>query len=160
VLQSIKTALPLPIPGFDHDQSSQLLTPIPAPPPIHCDLNVDHKDLSVSHTPSVEDVDVDSTYSVVFSAEMDPLEQLLSSYDHDVDLQRVESAYEALESQSNPSVNQDHESHSTASALNQPTLSIQTGTSSDCRKNASRVSSYLLSCVSIYRRNLEEKINI
>lgn len=125
-MQSIKTALPLPIPGFESDHSNQLLTPIPTPPPIHCDLNTDHKDSSVSHTPSVEDVDIDTTYNVVFSAEMDPLEQLLSSYVDGVDWHRVESAYEALESQLNTSTGQDNESQASASPFNQSLLNIQT----------------------------------
>ena len=140
-MQSIKTALPLPIPGFDNDQSTQLLTPIPAPPTIHCDFNAEHKDFSVSHTPSVEDVEMDSGYSVVFSSEIDPLEQLLSSHDHSVGLHRAESAYEALESQLNTSVHQDHESRTaTTASFNQPSPHIQT-----------RVNSGLLAATSLIK---------
>ena len=106
VLQSIKTALPLPIPGFDSDQSPSVqLLPLPLPssvpindPPTEV-LDPSEREGKSSHS-STDDIDGRTATPVpcriTFSSEESKLEQLLVNWNHN-DC-RVESAYEAFES--------------------------------------------------------------
>ena len=101
VLQSIKTALPLPIPGFDYDQSNQI-TQMLIPLPVTCPTDVATDALSRDYvnqvrTPSLDEVDSDVAHSLTYSSEVDALDQLLSSCVGRIDCQ-IDSACEAFES--------------------------------------------------------------
>lgn len=101
VLQSIKTALPLPIPGFDNDQSPPVqLVPLPLPSflPISFDQPAEREEKS-SQSATMDEVDSRSipvTCRMTYASEESKLEQLLNNWNH-IDC-RVESAYEAFES--------------------------------------------------------------
>lgn len=102
VLQSIKTALPLPIPGFDNDQSPPVqLVPLPLPSflPTSFDPPEREEKSSQSTASSMDEPDSRSipvSCRVTYASEESRLEQLLNNWNH-IDC-RVESAYEAFES--------------------------------------------------------------
>lgn len=101
MLQSIKTALPLPIPGFDNDQSRPVqLVPLPLPSPSTVPFDPPEREgKSSQSTSSVDEVDsplIPLTCRVTYASEESKLEQLLNNWNH-MDC-RVESAYEAFES--------------------------------------------------------------
>ena len=101
VLQSIKTALPLPIPGFDNDQNRQvLLVPLPLPSPTTAPFDPPEREgKSTQATCSVDEVDsqfVPVPCRITFACEESRIEQLLSNWNQ-MD-SRIESAYEAFES--------------------------------------------------------------
>ena len=93
VLQSIKTALPLP--GFDNNEPTVQLYPLPIPL-AQSEAFID-RELKSSRTISLDHADGESKYSVVVDTEPGQLEQLLSTYVYHMD-HRIESAYEVFES--------------------------------------------------------------
>lgn len=101
VLQSIKTALPLPIPGFDNDQSPPVqLLPLPLPSFLPTFEPPEREEKSSQSTASSMD-EMDSrsipvSCRVTYASEESKLEQLLNNWNH-IDC-RIESAYEAFES--------------------------------------------------------------
>lgn len=103
VLQSIKTALPLQIPGFESDQSRSLqLLPLPPPSPLApVPQEPSQSERDIYKSSSTEEVDGRLSpvpCRVVYASEESKLEQLLFNWNQHLDC-RVESAYEALESQ-------------------------------------------------------------
>ncbi len=102
-MQSIKTALPLPLSGFDSEQSRPLqLLPLPPPAPAaHVSLEpLGTTDRDVKLGLSLDESDGRQSpvaCRIVYSTEEGKLEQLLSNWNQHMDC-RIESAYEAFES--------------------------------------------------------------
>ncbi|KAI9564660.1 hypothetical protein GHT06_008401 [Daphnia sinensis] len=102
VLQSIKTALPLPIPLFDNDQNRRMqLLPLPLPtsPPTAPLEPLERENKSCHSASSVDEIDgrtVPLPCRVTYASDESKLEMLLNNWNH-MDC-RVESAYEAFES--------------------------------------------------------------
>ena len=102
MLQSIKTALPLPIPGFDNDQNRPVqLVPLPLPSPSTTPFDPPEREgKSSQSTSSIDEVDSPLipllACRLTYASEESKLEQLLTNWNH-MDC-RVESAYEAFES--------------------------------------------------------------
>lgn len=97
VLHSIKTALPLTIPGFDNDQSRSVqLVPLPPPSPhsVTFDSSAEFKNIQ---SLLAEDLDTGpSTVKITYSTERSKLEEMLCNWRYrDC---RVEPAFEAMES--------------------------------------------------------------
>lgn len=98
VLHSIKTALPLTIPGFDNDQSRGVQL-VPLPPPTPHSVTFDSSAVFRSMQPSLaDDLDTDSTVAcrTAFSTEKSKLEQVLCNWGDS--FSRGDPAFEALES--------------------------------------------------------------
>ena len=102
MLQSIKTALPLPIPLFDNDQNRRMqLLPLPLPTtPLTAPFEpaaAEREEKSSQSTASIDEVDgIPVTCRITYASEESKLEMLLTNWNH-MDC-RVESAYEAFES--------------------------------------------------------------
>ncbi|XP_057371399.1 sorting nexin-19-like [Daphnia carinata] len=102
VLQSIKTALPLPIPLFDNDQNRRMqLLPLPLPtsPPTAPLEPLDRENKSCHSVSSVDEIDGRTVLvpcRVTYASDESKLEMLLNNWNH-MDC-RIESAYEAFES--------------------------------------------------------------
>ncbi|EFX74491.1 hypothetical protein DAPPUDRAFT_307280 [Daphnia pulex] len=102
VLQSIKTALPLPIPLFDNDQSRRMqLLPLPLPAsPLTAPFEppaAEREEKSSQSTSSIDEADgIPVTCRITYSSEESRLEMLMTNWNH-MDC-RIESAYEAFES--------------------------------------------------------------
>lgn len=125
VMQSIKTALPLPLSGFDSEQSRPLqLLPLPPPAPAtHVSLeSLGTTDRDVKLGLSLDESDGRQSpvaCRIVYSNEEGKLEQLLSNWNQHMDC-RIESAYEAFESHlSRSELNLQQDTVSQESAIDQ-----------------------------------------